>query len=86
MTCLSCASVCAVARLPFEPLSFIANMITHRGLPGTDLHDCSALFIYILCTTFCKLNFAQGCSWSPSRAAERAMRPQNASYDPDKNK
>jgi len=55
----------------------------HRGLPGDDVRDCNALFIYILCTTFWKLNLAQACSWSPSRAAERAMRPQQA-MDPDK--
>lgn len=78
-----CLPVCAVARLPFQPFGFIANNITHRGLPGDDIRECSALFIYILCTTFCKMNFAQGCPWSPSRAAERAMKPHPAADDPD---
>lgn len=81
LTCLP-----AVARLPFQPPSWLANNVTHRGLPGDDVRDCGALFLYILCTTFCKLNLAQGAPWAPSRASERAMRPQPAAYDENKNK
>jgi hypothetical protein len=62
----------------------MANNLTHRGLPGDDKRDCGALFLYVLCTTWCKVNLAQACGWSPSRAAERAMKPQPAAYDQDK--
>eukprot|EP01126_Amoeba_proteus_P009432 TRINITY_DN1356_c0_g1_i11.p1 TRINITY_DN1356_c0_g1~~TRINITY_DN1356_c0_g1_i11.p1 ORF type:complete len:184 (-),score=23.73 TRINITY_DN1356_c0_g1_i11:133-627(-) len=36
-----------VAKLPFQPFSLISG-ITHRGLPGNDLTDCSYIFIYVL--------------------------------------
>lgn len=37
-----------VAKLPFEPVSFIRG-ISHRGLPGEDWTDCSFAFICALC-------------------------------------
>ena len=36
-----------VAKLPFVPISFIQG-VTHRGIPGTDMTDCSMLFVYIV--------------------------------------
>ena len=36
-----------VAKLPFEPISFIQG-ITHRNIVGTDYTDCSMIFLYIL--------------------------------------
>lgn len=36
-----------VARLPFEPLSIFANL-THNGLEGDDLRDCSMTLVYVL--------------------------------------
>ncbi len=36
-----------VAKLPFEPISLVANF-SHRGLTGGDLCDCGFLFIYLL--------------------------------------
>ena len=36
-----------VARLPFEPVFMVANM-THYGLEGDDLRDCSMTFLYVL--------------------------------------
>ena len=36
-----------MAKLPFEPFSLIQG-ITHRGLEGTDMTDCSMIFVYIL--------------------------------------
>ena len=36
-----------VARLPFVPISFLSS-ITHRGIPGDDLTQCSAIFLYII--------------------------------------
>jgi len=38
-----------VAKLPFEPFSFMAQL-THRGLDSDDLTDCSSHLIYILST------------------------------------
>ncbi|KAH3762863.1 calcium load-activated calcium channel [Pelomyxa schiedti] len=38
-----------VAKLPFVPFGFLKN-ITHRGLPFSDFTDCSAVFLYILCS------------------------------------
>lgn len=37
------------AKLPFEPLSFLTG-VTHRGLEGDDLTDCSTTFLYVLCS------------------------------------
>ena len=36
-----------VARLPFEPPSFLRG-ITHRGLAGEDYRECSHAFIFTL--------------------------------------
>ena len=36
-----------VARLPFEPFKLISGL-THYGLQGTDMHECSMTFIYVL--------------------------------------
>ena len=36
-----------VAKLPFEPLSFMRG-VTHRSITGTDYTDCSMIFVYIL--------------------------------------
>lgn len=36
-----------VAKLPFQPVSFIQG-ITHRNLLGSDVTDCSMIFVYIL--------------------------------------
>ncbi|KAK9820071.1 hypothetical protein WJX72_005785 [[Myrmecia] bisecta] len=40
--------VAPVAKLPFVPFSFVANL-SHRLLPGEDMTDCSMAFIYALC-------------------------------------
>ena len=37
-----------VARLPFQPVSFISGL-THYGLKGDDFKECSMTFMYILC-------------------------------------
>jgi hypothetical protein len=36
-----------VARLPFQPFSLLSS-ITHRGLVGDDLTECSYIFVYLL--------------------------------------
>jgi hypothetical protein len=79
-------SSCAVARLPFEPPGFLASSFTHRGLPGSDMSECSALFLYILTSMFLRLNISMACGWSPSRAAERLMRAQQQLAPADKYK
>ena len=38
-----------VARLPFEPISFVRGL-SHRNLAGEDFRECSFIFLYILCT------------------------------------
>jgi calcium load-activated calcium channel len=65
-----------VAVLPFSPPGWIAN-VTHRGLEGDDVTQCSAIFIYALAVGFIKPNIAKFAGWAPSRAAGRAMTPAN---------
>ena len=36
-----------VAKLPFKPFSLLSK-ISHSGIPGKDLTECSAMFLYIL--------------------------------------
>ena len=38
-----------VAKLPFEPIFFV-KALSHRNIPGEDFTDCSAYFIYALCS------------------------------------
>ncbi|KAJ1913527.1 hypothetical protein IWQ60_009171 [Tieghemiomyces parasiticus] len=45
-----------VAKLPFEPYSFIQGL-SHRGLAGDDPTDCSAVFIFILSSVVIKAAF-----------------------------
>lgn len=40
-----------VARLPFEPISFVQSL-SHRSLPGTDYYECSMTFFFVLCSMF----------------------------------
>ena len=37
-----------VAKLPFQPASFLSGL-THYGLPGENMRECSMTFIYVLC-------------------------------------
>ena len=37
-----------IAKLPFQPAGFISG-ITHYGLPGENMRECSMTFIYVLC-------------------------------------
>lgn len=36
-----------IAKLPFQPF-WLVKGISHRGLEGSDLTDCSFVFIYVL--------------------------------------
>ncbi|OAF70180.1 Transmembrane and coiled-coil domain-containing protein 1 [Intoshia linei] len=42
-----------IAKLTFIPFSFIQG-VSHRGLEGNDMTDCSFFFFYIMCTMFLK--------------------------------
>lgn len=73
-----------VARLPFFPPAFLQRM-THNGLAGDDMLDCSALFVYVLCGLAVRTNVAKYLNLGPSRAVSAIMSPQNvmdkAKYD-----
>jgi calcium load-activated calcium channel len=45
-----------VARLPFEPFGFVTGL-SHRGLEGDDMRECSATFIYVLSGMALRGNF-----------------------------
>lgn len=59
-----------VAKLPFEPISWIRG-ISHRNLNGEDYTDCSFLFLYILCTMSVRQNIQKILGVEPSRAASK---------------
>ena len=37
-----------IAKLPFQPASFLSGL-THYGIPGENMRECSMTFIYVLC-------------------------------------
>lgn len=53
-----------VAKLPFEPMGFMAS-VTHRGLEGDDLFDCSMAFIYLLCSLGIRPNVQKWFGFTP---------------------
>jgi len=53
-----------VARLPFEPFSLVRS-ISHRGLLGNDYFDCSAAFIYALCSMSLRTSIQKLFGWAP---------------------
>ena len=59
-----------VARLPFEPIPFLQG-ITHRNLMGSDMQDCSFIFLYILSTMAIRENLQKLSGFGPSRAVAR---------------
>ncbi|KAI6227038.1 Phenylalanyl-tRNA synthetase beta subunit [Aphelenchoides besseyi] len=59
-----------VAKLPFEPISFVQG-ISHRNLSGEDYTDCSFIFLYILCTMSIRQNLQKALGFAPSRAIGR---------------
>ena len=62
-----------VARLPFIPIRFVQN-ISHRGLPGTDVTECSFGLIYTLCTMGLKQNIPRMLGFKPPRSAFTSQR------------
>ena len=61
-----------VARLPFDPPGFVQG-ISHRGLVGEDMRDCSMAFLYMLCSMSIKQNISKALGFAPPRAATAAM-------------
>lgn len=57
-----------VAILPFVPLRLVQN-ISHRGLEGDNLRQCSFGFIYTLCTMGLKQNIPKFLGVAPPRSA-----------------
>merc|ERR1711879_513669 len=53
-----------VARLPFEPMPLVRS-ISHRGLLGVDYYECSAAFIYALCSMSLRTSVQKLFGWAP---------------------
>jgi uncharacterized membrane protein (DUF106 family) len=58
----------AVAKLPFVPARIVSKM-SHRGLQGDDLTDCSMAFLYFLCSISIRTNLQKFLGFSPPRGA-----------------
>ncbi|CAK5031953.1 unnamed protein product [Meloidogyne enterolobii] len=59
-----------VAKLPFEPISWVQGL-SHRNLVGEDYTDCSFIFLYILCTMTLRQNLQKMLGFAPSRTLSR---------------
>lgn len=59
-----------VAKLPFEPISWVQGL-SHRNLIGDDFTDCSFIFLYILCTMSLRQNLQKMLGFAPSRSLSR---------------
>lgn len=63
----------AVARLPFEPFTFI-RQISHRNVPGNDYCECSVVFFYMLCSMCLRPNLQRALGFSPSNTPSLMVR------------
>ncbi|ELR14814.1 transmembrane and coiledcoil domains 1, putative [Acanthamoeba castellanii str. Neff] len=61
-----------VARLPFEPMPLVRS-ISHRGLLGVDYYECSAAFIYALCSMSLRTSVQKVRTSSPLLALRAAI-------------
>eukprot|EP00055_Hartaetosiga_balthica_P002662 m.4773 g.4773 ORF g.4773 m.4773 type:complete len:192 (-) comp2287_c0_seq1:1039-1614(-) len=59
-----------VARLPFEPISFVRGL-SHRSLDGEDYYECSFVFLYLMCTMAIRPNLQKLLGFELSRAASK---------------
>ncbi|KAL3533973.1 hypothetical protein ACH5RR_007494 [Cinchona calisaya] len=57
-----------VAKLPFVPFKIVQKM-SHRGLSGDDMTDCSMAFLYFLCSISIRTNLQKFLGFSPPRGA-----------------
>ncbi|XP_060177530.1 uncharacterized protein LOC132607536 [Lycium barbarum] len=60
-----------VAKLPFIPFKIVQKM-SHRGLPGDDMTDCSMAFLYFLCSISIRTNLQKFLGFSPPRGSAGA--------------
>ncbi|KAK6126841.1 hypothetical protein DH2020_039402 [Rehmannia glutinosa] len=60
-----------VAKIPFVPIRLVQKM-SHRGLPGDDMTDCSMAFLYLLCSISIRTNLQKFLGFSPPRGAAGA--------------
>jgi hypothetical protein len=63
-----------VARLPFEPFGLLRS-ISHRNLPGSDWHDCSFTFIYVLCSISLRAFVVKALGWTPQTKGPSMFNP-----------
>ncbi|XP_057841710.2 uncharacterized protein LOC131051282 [Cryptomeria japonica] len=61
----------AVAKLPFSPIPLVQRM-SHRGLGGDDVTDCSMVFFYFLCSMSIRSNLQKFLGFAPPRGAVNA--------------
>ncbi|KAL8041625.1 hypothetical protein ABFX02_10G177000 [Erythranthe guttata] len=61
----------AVAKIPFVPIRLVQKM-SHRGLTGDDMTDCSMAFLYLLCSISIRTNLQKFLGFSPPRGAAGA--------------
>ncbi|EPS74233.1 hypothetical protein M569_00528 [Genlisea aurea] len=61
----------AVAKIPFVPIRLVQKM-SHRGLPGDDMTDCSMAFLYLLCSISIRTNLQKLLGFAPPRGAAGA--------------
>ncbi|XP_076939906.1 uncharacterized protein LOC143608875 [Bidens hawaiensis] len=57
-----------VAKLPFVPIRILQKM-SHRGLQGDDMTDCSMAFLYFLCSISIRTNLQKFLGFAPPRGA-----------------
>nr|XP_043631322.1 calcium load-activated calcium channel-like [Erigeron canadensis] len=57
-----------VAKLPFVPIKLVQKM-SHRGLAGDDMTDCSMAFLYFLCSISIRTNLQKFLGFAPPRGA-----------------
>ncbi|XP_051148963.1 uncharacterized protein LOC127263786 [Andrographis paniculata] len=60
-----------VAKIPFVPIRLVQKM-SHRGLPGDDMTDCSMAFLYLLCSISIRTNLQKFLGFAPPRGAAGA--------------
>ncbi|PIA49593.1 hypothetical protein AQUCO_01300404v1 [Aquilegia coerulea] len=61
----------SVAKLPFSPAALVQKM-SHRGIPGDDITDCSMAFLYFLCSISIRTNLQKFLGFSPPRGSANA--------------
>ena len=63
-----------VAKLPFKPFGIVMKM-SHRGLHGDDVTDCSMPFLYFLCSISIRTNLQKFLGFAPPRGASSGLFP-----------